>query len=233
MMSMFETLDFTELRREMVDLQLRARGIRDERVLAAMNRVPREAFVDAAHRCSAYADCALPIGEGQTISQPYTVAFMAEAAQIAPTDRVLEIGTGSGYGAAVLSHLAAEVYTVERLPDLAAQAGRRLAERGYADVHVLTRDGTSGLPEHAPYDAIVVTAGAVSLPEPLVAQLAPRGRIVIPIGEFHLGQTMYRFTKVDGRLEAEALGEFAFVPLIGAYTEETPPRSVYDDFAAR
>jgi len=200
----------------MVEHQLRARGIGDERVLAAMNRVPREAFIDAALRDSAYADGALPIGEGQTISQPFTVAFMAEAARIRPTDRVLEIGTGSGYGAAVLSQLAAEVHTIERLPDLAEGARRHLAAAGYPNVHVVTGDGTSGLPEHAPYDAIVVTAGAVSLPEALVEQTAAGGRIVIPIGEFHAGQTMYRFTRRDGRIDSESLGGFAFVPLIGA-----------------
>jgi protein-L-isoaspartate(D-aspartate) O-methyltransferase len=204
----------------MVEYQVRARGIRDMRVLAAMSRVPREAFVDAAQQWSAYADCALPIGEGQTISQPYTVAFMAEAAQIAPTDRVLEIGTGSGYGAAVLAHLAAEVYTIERIPELADAACRRLAEQGYRNVRVVTGDGSSGLSEHAPYDAIIVTAGAVSLPEAYVAQLAPGGRIVIPIGELYSGQTMYRFTKLDGRLEADDLGEFTFVPLVGVYAEE-------------
>lgn len=204
-------------RRRMVEDQLRARGIGDERVLAAMDRVPREAFVDVDQQDSAYDDCALPIASGQTISQPYTVAYMCEAARIGPADKVLEIGTGSGYGAAVLSQLAREAYSVERLPELASEARRRLAELGYRNVHVATADGSLGHPEGAPYDAILVTAGAVTLPPALVEQLAPGGRIVIPIGDGESGQTMCRFTDRRGRLEEENLGAFAFVPLIGAY----------------
>jgi protein-L-isoaspartate(D-aspartate) O-methyltransferase len=134
----------------------------------------------------------------------------------------------------VLSHLAAEVYTIERIPEPASTARRRLSEQGYSAVHVATGDGSIGLPKYAPYDAIVVTAGAVSLPEAYVAQLAPGGRIVIPIGEFYSGQTMYRFTTLDGRTEAEKLGGFAFVPLVGAYIRDESPRTSIDgDFAAR
>lgn len=224
---------FDELRRQMVDEQLRARGIRDERVLHAMSGVPREAFVGDDQVDAAYADCALPIGSGQTISQPFTVAFMCEAAQIAPDDKVLEIGTGSGYGAAVLSCLARAVDTVERLPELADEARRRLNEQGYSRIRVFTADGSLGRPQDAPYDAILVTAGADSLPPALVEQLAPGGRLVIPIGDY-ADQTMYRFTRTADGMQTENLGEFAFVPLVGAYSHAQRGRtSEHDDFSAR
>jgi protein-L-isoaspartate(D-aspartate) O-methyltransferase len=224
---------FDELRRQMVEDQLRPRGIRDERVLAAMSRVPREAFVDNDWKYAAYHDCALPIDCGQTMSQPYTVAYMCEAAAISPTDKVLEIGTGSGYGAAVLSRLAREVYTVERVPELAEAARKRLVDLGYRNVQVATANGTLGSPESAPYDAILVTAAAVTLPEALVEQLAPGGRIVIPIGDYDSGQTMYCFTRSDRGLEAKDLGAFAFVPLVGAYSRrELPGPSINDNLAA-
>ena len=203
-----------ELRHRMVELDLRSRGICDERVLAAMGRVPREEFVPDNERSVAYEDHALPIGLGQTISQPFTVAYMCEAAQLHGGEIVLEIGTGSGYGAAVLSRLAREVYSIERLSELADSARERLQKMGYQNVHVVTGDGSLGWPEHAPYDAIIVTAGAESLPHALAQQLAPGGRMVIPIGEPHYGQTMYRMTNCDGRLQSEDLGAFAFVPLI-------------------
>lgn len=211
---------YAELRLRMIESQLRSRDIDDPRVLDAMNRVPREAFVLDEDRSAAYDDHAMSIGHAQTISQPYTVAFMCQAAQLTGDEKVLEIGTGSGYGAAVLSLLSREVYTVERIPELTEQARRRLEAMGYDNVHVATADGTLGFPAGAPFDAIVVTAGADVLPEALVKQLAPGGRIVIPIGEYGGGQTMYRFTKRDGELTAEDLGAFSFVPLIGAYTRD-------------
>lgn len=208
---------FAELRRQMVDEQLREHGISDERVLEAMGRVPREEFVPADLRDAAYEDGPLPIGSGQTISQPFTVAIMCQALQLAGTEKVLEIGAGSGYGAAVLSLLADNVFTVERVPELAEGARARLARLGYDNVRVLTGDGTMGLPDEAPFDAIVVTAGAETLPDAYVRQLRPSGRIVIPIGEYRYNQTMYRFIRLDEELRVENLGGFAFVPLIGRY----------------
>lgn len=199
----------------MIDEQLRPRGIHDERVLAAMGQVPREAFVPDDLRHEAYHDCALAIGLGQTISQPFTVAYMCQALELRGAERVLEIGAGSGYGAAVLSELAREVYTVERIGELAEEAERRLQRLGYDNVHVRSGDGTLGWPEQAPFDAVVVTAAAESIPEALVGQLCAGGRLVIPVGEYGSGQRMQRLTLHDGRLTAEDLGAFSFVPLIG------------------
>ena len=207
--------DFQQARELMVDRQIRKRGISDPRVLSAMRQVPREDFVLPENRTRACSDCALPIDCQQTISQPYTVAFMCEAAQLTGNENVLEIGTGSGYGAAVLSLLAREVHTVERIPELARQASQKLAAMNYNNVHVYTADGTLGVPAAAPFDAIIVTAGAESLPEPYVEQLNAGGRIIIPIGSRSAGQTMYRFTLQNGQLKKENLGAFAFVPLIG------------------
>src|SRR6516164_3627055 len=161
-----------EQRARMVNLQLRERGIRDERVLAAMGKVPREAFVASEHVRDVYNDGPLPIGSGQTISQPYMVAAMVEALEVQPSDRVLEVGTGTGYEAAVLGELAAEVWTIERHADLAEKAGQILGELGYANVHVVCGDGSQGLREHAPFDKIVVAAGAPHAPPSLIAQLA-------------------------------------------------------------
>lgn len=201
----------------MVEDQLRRRGITDQHVLQAMSEVPREEFVPEEARSAAYDDRPLPIGCGQTISQPFTVAFMSQMLQLNGNEKVLEIGTGSGYGAAVLSQLAATVYTVERIPELATDAKQRLARLGYDNVHVRTADGTLGWPEEAPFDGIVVTAGAGTLPDAYVSQLAPEGRIVIPLGQYPGSQTMYRFTKRGTELQTEDLGDFAFVPLIGQY----------------
>ena len=212
-----EATSFAEKRERMVRTQLVARGIRDRRVLAAMNRVPREEFVPLQLRSEAYEDCPLPIGLGQTISQPYTVAFMADALRLAGSERVLEIGTGSGYAAAVLACLAREVDTVERLPALARQAEDRLVRLGFANAVVHVADGTLGLPSHAPFDAIIVTAGAEELPNPYVEQLADHGRIVIPIGAAPTRQTLFRFTRGGGELNVEELGQYAFVPLIGEH----------------
>jgi protein-L-isoaspartate(D-aspartate) O-methyltransferase len=209
--------DFAELRRWMVDEQLREHGISNERVLDAMRRVPREEFVPDELRNAAYEDGPLPIGFGQTISQPFTVAFMCQALQLEGTEKVLEIGAGSGYGAAVLSLLASTVFTVERVPGLVTSARASLSRSGYQNVHVIAGDGTLGLPDEAPFDAIVVTAGAETLPDAYVRQLRAGGRIVIPLGRSRHNQTMYRFTRLDEHLRVENLGAFAFVPLIGKY----------------
>jgi protein-L-isoaspartate(D-aspartate) O-methyltransferase len=208
---------FEEARRHMVDGQIAARGILDPAVLAAMGKVPREKFVAAHLAGAAYDDRALPIGEGQTISQPYIVALMTEALRLAAGDRVLEIGTGSGYAAAVLAEIAAEVYTIERLAPLAEAARRRLADLGYRTVHVTCGDGTLGWPEHAPYDAIVVTAGGPEIPKALLDQLAVGGRLVMPVGRSSYGQQLLRVVRTaQDDYGRDDLGAVAFVPLIGA-----------------
>lgn len=201
----------------MVEHQLVARKITDRRVLEAMDSVPRERFVSESQQAEAYDDGPLPIGFGQTISQPFTVAFMVQALRLQGDEKVLEIGTGCGYAAAVLSLLAAEVHSVERIPELAEEAELRLGQLGFDNVFVHAGDGSLGLPEFAPYDAIVAAASASSLPEPLVEQLSDNGTIVLPLGVGSFGQRMVRFTRRSGKLEREDLGGFAFVPLIGRY----------------
>jgi protein-L-isoaspartate(D-aspartate) O-methyltransferase len=201
----------------MVLKQLERRGIADQRVLDAMREVERETFIDPTLSDLAYSDRALPIECEQTISQPYTVAFMSEAARTGEHDKVLEIGTGSGYGAAVLSKLVREVHTVERIPSLAELAAERLERLGYANVHVHVADGTLGLADESPFNAIVVTAGAKRLPRAYVDQLCPGGRIVIPLGNSPRRQLMHRFTWSEGELIDEQLGGFVFVPLIGKH----------------
>ncbi|MFI5325160.1 MAG: protein-L-isoaspartate(D-aspartate) O-methyltransferase [Candidatus Rokuibacteriota bacterium] len=204
-------------RERMVTTQIEARGITDPLVLGAMRAVPRERFVPAALARFAYDDRPLPIGEGQTISQPYIVGVMAQAAGLKAGARVLEIGTGSGYGAAVLSRIAAEVYTVERVRALVEEARDRLAGLGYANVHVLEGDGTLGWAEHAPYDAIVVTAGGPRVPEALLSQLAAGGRLIMPVGSGARHQRLVRVTRTEApEYRYEDLEEVAFVPLIGA-----------------
>ena len=198
----------------MVKSQIAARGVHNSDVLAAMELVPREEFVPEELRGQAYDDGPLPIGQGQTISQPLTVAFMAQALQLTGNEKVLEIGTGSGYGAAVLSRLAKEVHTVERLPELAEAARERLARLGFTNVYVHIGDGSLGWPQHAPYDAICVTAAAASVPLPLQGQLAEGGRLLIPVGDSHRGQEMMRLTKFGCEFITENLGLFSFVPLI-------------------
>jgi protein-L-isoaspartate(D-aspartate) O-methyltransferase len=206
-------MNFAAQRHNMVVQQLERRDIYDARVLEAMDWVPREEFVPPELEDLAYEDRALPIQLEQTISQPYTVAFMCQEARIAASDKVLEIGTGSGYGAAVLSLLAREVHTVERIRELYDEARERLARLGYTNVHVYHRDGTLGLPEEAPFDAIVCTAGAEDLPTAYAEQLADGGRLLIPIGP-PSRQQMVRIMRNDGRLQHEVLGSFGFVPLV-------------------
>jgi len=200
----------------MVRYQLAGRNIRDPRVLRAMGEVPREAFVPEDLAEFAYDDGPLPIAAGQTISQPYIVALMLEAARILPGDRVLEIGVGSGYAAAVASRLAARVHAIDRHAELADSACERMARLGYANVEIRTGDGTQGWPEHAPFDAILVAAGGPAVPEPLRAQLAPGGRLVIPIGAPH-EQKLVCVTRDGDAYPEENLGPVRFVPLIGAY----------------
>jgi len=206
-----------DARERMLERHLRARDIRDERVLAAMRRVPRERFVDEGSQAHAYDDAPLPIGEGQAISQPYIVALMAQAARIGLDDRVLEVGTGSGYAAAVLAELAGRVDSVERHASLARSAAARLAGLGYRRVEVHQGDGSLGWPGAAPFDAIVVAAAAPMLPPALRGQLEVGGRLVIPIGASPGGQRLYRITRrAVGPDQVEDLGEVVFVPLVGA-----------------
>lgn len=207
-----------ELRRaRMVSRQLEARGIRDPAVLAAMGAVPREAFVPPELADQAYEDGALPIGEGQTISQPYIVALMAEGLRLGPGDRVLEVGVGSGYAAAVMARIAEEVWGIERLPHLAERAAATLASIGCANVRVATGDGTLGWPEHAPYDAIAVAAAGPGYPPALLDQLAPGGRLVIPVDVGGGEQDLMRVTRdAKGTLSTDKLCGVRFVPLVGA-----------------
>jgi protein-L-isoaspartate(D-aspartate) O-methyltransferase len=218
--------DVGSRREHMVRAHIAARGIRDPHVLRAMRTVPREAFVPPELAEFAYDDAPLPIGLEQTISQPYIVATMIEAAKVAPGARVLEIGTGSGYAAAVLSRIAESVYTIERHAALARSAGERLAEVGYANVHVACADGTRGWPEHAPFDAIVVSAGGPSVPRALVDQLAVNGVLVIPVGATPREQTLLRVVKkASGETVEEDLGAVQFVPLVGAEGWPEPGRA--------
>jgi protein-L-isoaspartate(D-aspartate) O-methyltransferase len=215
-------MEMDDERAAMVQTQLAPRGISDRHVLEAMRRVPRHAFVPPGAQAYAYQDRALPIGEEQTISQPYVVALMAQALELNGDERVLEIGTGSGYAAAVLSLLAREVYTMERRPALAAEAAARLARLGYTNVHVVVGDGTAGLPEHAPYDAITVAAAAPWIPQPLRDQLAPGGRLVIPVGGRD-EQVLLRLTRDAAGTRVERMNGVRFVPLLGAHAWDAPP----------
>jgi len=209
-------MSFKRRRLRMIEDQLALRGIDDPLVLSAMRKVPREKFVPAIERWIAYRDGPLPIGCGQTISQPYIVALMTEALGLKGGEKVLEIGTGSGYAAAVLAEIAAEVITVERVAELADRASRVLTELGYDTVTVINGDGTKGYPERAPYDAIVVTAGGPRIPQPLCDQLKIGGRLVIPVGPAETFQTLVRVTRGEGQdLRQENLCEVRFVPLVG------------------
>jgi protein-L-isoaspartate(D-aspartate) O-methyltransferase len=209
-------IDFAKLRDGMVDLQIARRGVRSRLVLDAMRTVPREAFLPEPLREFAYEDAPLPIAEGQTISQPYIVALMTDALALEGGEKVLEIGTGSGYAAAVLSRIARNVYTVERIGQLAEKAAAVLAKLGYSNVHVLHADGTRGWPDHAPYDAIVVAAGGPEVPESLKTQLKIGGRLVIPVGADRRVQELLRVIRVsEDQYKTEDIADVRFVPLVG------------------
>jgi protein-L-isoaspartate(D-aspartate) O-methyltransferase len=206
--------EFEAVRRAMVETQLRRRGIIDKRVLEAMEIVPRHEFVPADFRNRSYDDSPLPIGQGQTISQPYIVAAMTAALHLTGSERVLEIGAGCGYQAAVLSILAKQVYTVECRGALATAAAQRLSRLGYSNVHVHCGDGTLGLPDLAPFDAILVAAAAHAVPPPLLAQLAEGGRLILPIGDAE-NQELQIIERRDGAFRTQALEGCRFVPLVG------------------
>lgn len=207
--------DFDDLRKKMVDWQLAPRGIKSPQVLEAMSKVPRHLFVPPELSMHAYADSPLPIGEGQTISQPYIVALMSDAAELDSNSRVLEIGTGSGYAAAVLASFVQEVYTVERIPELAEQAIERFENLRYKNIHVKIDDGTLGWPEKGPFDAIIVTAGAPIVPSSFIDQLKVNGRLIIPVGDA-MSQQLVRLRKLpSGEYHKEFLEYVRFVPLIG------------------
>jgi protein-L-isoaspartate(D-aspartate) O-methyltransferase len=199
----------------MTEHDLKGRGIKDKRVLEVMGRLPRHLFVADHLRDRAYADYPLPIGEGQTISQPYVVALMTEALKLKPTDRVLEIGTGSGYQAAVLAEIVKEVYTIEIRKSLADMADRRLKDFNYKNVKVKYADGYFGWQEHAPFDAIIITAAANHIPPPLIRQLKEGGRLILPLGSTVYYQTLTLVTKKKGDLDVEQMGSVAFVPMVG------------------
>lgn len=220
-----ERNEFARQRKRMVDMQLRSRGFGNQRVLAAMASVPREEFVRPKDIELAYANCPLPINYGQTISQPFTVAWMCEMVCPRPQDRVLEIGTGSGYGAAVLSLLSQHVDTVECVTELAHSAARRLQWLGYDNVTVHIADGSEGLPAEAPYDVIITTAATIALPKPFAEQLTDGGRIIIPLGAAASGQTLTLFTRKGRELISKDCGEFSFVPLVGKHglDSRSPP----------
>ena len=212
---------FAALRRQMVETQLRRRGIHDQRVLVAMARVPRHDFVDAEYRSQAYADHPISIGEGQTISQPFIVALTLEALSLKPSDKVLEIGTGSGYQTALLAQLACDVYSVERHQRLAAPAQDAIARLAYGNARISVADGSDGWPEFAPFDGIVVSAAAPGLPRPLFEQLREGGRMVIPVGPLE-AQRLQLVRKIDGQAVVTDLAGCRFVPLVGEHGYATP-----------
>ena len=205
---------FKAMRERMVKTQIKARGISDERVLEAMRRVPRHKFIPENLQSLAYDDSPVPIGENQTISQPYIVALMTESLKLDGDENVLEIGTGSGYQAAVLAELVGEVYSIEIVQSLCDQATKRLQNLGYKNVHVQCGDGYQGWPEHAPFDGIIVTAAPNHIPQPLIDQLKPGGRLIIPVGEWF--QELMLITKgKDGKIKKESIIPVRFVPMTG------------------
>lgn len=208
--------DYSKLRERMVKRQIAGRGVRSVKVLDAMRKVPRERFLPRGQGVLAYDDTPLPIGDGQTISQPYIVAYMAEALVLEGGEKVLEIGTGSGYAAAILAEIAADVFTIERIDGLANMASAVLDDLGYDNVHLRTGDGTLGWPEQAPFDGIVVTAGGPDVPDSLKQQLKIGGRLVIPVGGSTWYQELVRVTRIsETEFETEDLVPVRFVPLIG------------------
>jgi len=215
-----DTMDFQRLRNLMVDTQIISRGVKDPRVIAAMRKVPRHLFMDESAWYKAYDDMALPLGEGQTISQPYMVAVMTELLDLGGDERVLEIGTGSGYQAAVLAELSREVYTIERVQSLSDRAGKVIAELGYVNIHMKVGDGTLGWPEAAPFDRILITAAAPAAPEPVVDQLSEAGILVAPVGD-RFSQQLVKLLKQRGKLLEEYQTPCVFVPLVGEYGWKT------------
>lgn len=209
-------MDYQKERLVMVEEQIRRRGIRDPRVLEAFVHVPRHQFLNSEYQTEAYEDRPLPIGEGQTISQPYMVAIMTQSLELKGEERVLEIGTGSGYQTAILAELAHRVYTMERIPVLTAKAETALAKLGYKNIFFRTGDGTRGWPEEAPFDGIIVTAGAPEIPRTLTSQLAEGGRLVIPTGPRY-SQTLYKVTRQGNQFIEEDITGCVFVPLLGAF----------------
>lgn len=209
-------MGFNELREFMVNTQLIPRGIKDERVLKVMRKVPRHLFVDEAMQYKAYDDMALPIYGGQTISQPYMVAIMTELLELKGNEKVLEVGTGSGYQAAILAGLSRDVYTIDRIPVLVEKAEEKFRILGYKNIHTRVGDGTLGWPEEAPFDRIIITAGTPEIPDPLLKQLSEDGIIVAPVGD-RLSQQLIKVKKSKGKLLEERHTPCVFVPLIGRY----------------
>lgn len=209
-------MTYEKERHLMVEYQLKARGITDNRVLTAMETAPRHLFIDENLWDRAYDDCAIPIGEGQTISQPYMVAIMTELLELRGDEKVLEVGTGSGYQSAVLSMLSGEVFTVERIKSLALKSEEKFKTLGYTNIHVVISDGTLGLPDEAPFDGIIVTAAAPEIPETYVRQLKMGGRLVIPIGS-RFSQILYQVKKTASGISTIVSTPCVFVPLVGKY----------------
>lgn len=207
---------YVKQRKSMVEKQLKGRGIKDENVLHVMGEIPRELFVPDHLKDDVYSDTALPIGNGQTISQPYVVAYMTEMLNLKGDEKVLEIGTGSGYQAAILSKLSKEVYTIERIPELAEEAKRRFDILEIKNIKVFVKDGTEGLEEYAPFDRVIVTAAAPDIPPPLMSQLSEEGILIAPVGDY-LSQNIIKIIKKDGKISKELLLPVIFVPLISSY----------------
>ncbi|MDD5454681.1 MAG: protein-L-isoaspartate(D-aspartate) O-methyltransferase [Candidatus Ratteibacteria bacterium] len=216
---MLDETDYKSLRENMVDCQIKARGINGEKVLKAMREIPRHLFIPEQQRSYAYEDFPVPIGEGQTISQPHIVALMTEMLQLKGHEKVLEIGTGSGYQSAILSKIAKEVYTVEKIEYLALKAEKIFKILGYNNIKVKIGDGTEGWSEHAPYDGIIITAGSPKIPEPLIEQISEDGRLVIPIGDA-FSQDLTVAQKIKGKLTKRIICGCIFVPLIGKHAWE-------------
>lgn len=208
--------DYQQLRQSMVDRQLIPRGIRDTRVIRAMRTVPRHLFMDEAQRAGAYDDMALPVGEGQTISQPYMVAVMTELLDLRGGEKVLELGTGSGYQTAILAELSLEVFSIERIQRLSERAGKVLESLGYGNIHFRVGDGTLGWAEVSPFDRILITAGSPEIPEPLIGQLSEGGIIVAPVGD-RFSQQLVKATKQNDRLSTDYHVPCVFVPLVGKH----------------
>lgn len=215
------TIDFQAARKRMVEKQIVQRGITSPRILEAFLETPRHLFIPDNQQLYAYQDGPLPIGKGQTISQPYIVAYMTHHLDLIGTERVLEIGTGSGYQAAILGKLAAEVHTIERHQSLARSATQLLTELGFENIFIHLGDGTNGLPEYAPYDAIMVTAAAPEVPLPLLDQLSEGGKLIMPVGA-RTGQVLHLYQKLENQIKRELLVPVAFVPLIGDHGWDSP-----------